>query len=51
MAGPLKCAHPACQCTVEPKGRFGKYCSDHCRQAGDKIELRCDCQHPPCRET
>jgi hypothetical protein len=51
MAGQMKCAHPACQCTVEPKGRFGKYCSDHCRQAGDKIELRCDCQHPPCRET
>ena len=40
MAGPMKCAHPACNCTVEPKGPFGKYCSDHCKQAGDKIELR-----------
>ena len=49
MAGPAKCAHPACQCMVEPKGPHGKYCSDHCRQAGDKIELRCDCQHAPCR--
>jgi hypothetical protein len=49
MAGTMKCAHPACNCTVEPKGPFGKYCSDHCKQAGDKIELRCDCQHPPCR--
>jgi len=49
MAGAAKCAHPACQCMVEPKGQYGKYCSDHCRQAGDKIELRCDCQHAPCR--
>ena len=49
MTGPMKCAHPACNCTVEPKGPFGKYCSDHCKQAGDKIELRCDCQHPACR--
>jgi hypothetical protein len=49
MAAAVKCAHPACQCMVEPKGPHGKYCSDHCRQAGDKTELRCDCQHPPCR--
>jgi len=34
---------------VEPHGPFGKYCSDHCKQAGQKTELRCDCQHPPCR--
>jgi hypothetical protein len=51
MAGPMKCAHPSCQCIVEPKGPHGKYCSDHCKQAGDKIELRCDCQHPPCRSS
>ena len=44
-----KCAHPVCQCMVQPHGPHGKYCSDHCQQAGDKIELRCDCQHPPCR--
>ena len=49
MAQPSKCAHPSCECTVEPNGPHGKYCSDHFRQAGQKIELRCDCQHPPCR--
>ena len=32
---------------VQPHGPHGKYCSDHCQQAGDKIEFRCDCQHPP----
>src|SRR4029434_5503089 len=51
MAGAAKCAHPACQCMVEPKGPYGKYCSDHCRQAGDKTELRCDCQHAPSPRT
>ena len=44
-----KCAHPACQCMVEKGGEYGKYCSEHCREAGDVIELRCDCRHPPCR--
>lgn len=49
MAGTIKCAHAACSCTVEPGGQHGKYCSDHCKQAADKIELRCDCHHPGCR--
>lgn len=44
-----KCAHPVCACMVPPNGPHGKYCSEHCKQAGDKIELRCDCQHPDCR--
>jgi hypothetical protein len=46
-----KCAHPACLCMVDKdkKGEYGKYCSDHCRKAGDVIELRCGCQHPECR--
>jgi hypothetical protein len=44
-----KCAHPSCQCMVAPNGPHGKYCSDHCKSAGNKIELRCDCQHPACR--
>jgi len=44
-----KCAHPVCECIVPPNGPHGKYCSDHCKQAKDKIELRCDCQHPQCR--
>ncbi len=49
MAKTAKCAHPACECQVESGGRFGKYCSDHCRQAGEAIVLRCECQHPACR--
>ena len=49
MAEAAKCAHPACECIVQPNGPFGKYCSEHCKQAGQKIELRCDCQHPACR--
>jgi hypothetical protein len=49
MAGTAKCAHPSCECMVEPHGQFGKYCSEHCKQAGQKIELRCDCPHPACR--
>ena len=48
-ASAAKCAHPSCECIVEPNGSFGKYCSEHCKQAGDKTELRCDCQHPACR--
>ena len=49
MADTNKCAHPACLCTVAKDGPFGKYCSDHCKQAGNKTELRCDCQHAECR--
>lgn len=49
MAKAKQCAHASCNCLVEPEGNFGKYCSEHCKQAGDKIELRCDCQHQPCR--
>ena len=43
-----KCAHPACQCMVDKKGEYGKYCSDHCKKAGDVTELRCGCRHPEC---
>ena len=45
-----KCAHPACNCTVPKNGPFGKYCSEHCKEARDIIELHCDCKHPGCRE-
>src|SRR5688500_1560762 len=45
---PNKCAHPACNCTVEKGGPFGKYCSEHCKEARDIIELHCDCKHPGC---
>jgi hypothetical protein len=49
MADSHPCAHPGCSCMVEKGGPFGKYCSEHCKQAGDKIELRCECRHPGCR--
>jgi hypothetical protein len=44
-----KCAHPACECFVAPKGAYGKYCSDECKRAGQITELHCNCQHPECR--
>jgi hypothetical protein len=43
-----KCAHPACNCTVEANGPYGKYCSEHCKDAGQITELRCGCRHPGC---
>ena len=50
MADLHKCAHPSCNCTVQKGGRFGNYCSEHCKQAGDGIELRCDCHHLACNK-
>jgi hypothetical protein len=49
MADTSKCAHPACKCLVAKNGQWGKYCSEHCKEAGDITELRCDCEHPACR--
>jgi len=49
MADEKKCAHPSCQCMVGPKGPYGKYCSEHCKEKGQSTELRCDCQHAACR--
>jgi len=46
---PQKCAHESCNCTVSEKGEFGKYCSDHCREAAKITELRCGCNHQGCR--
>jgi hypothetical protein len=49
MPGTKKCAHPACKCEVRDDGEFGKYCSEHCREAGDDVlEVICDCKHPGC---
>src|SRR5439155_14771185 len=45
MADTTKCAHTGCGCMVSKGGRYGKYCSEHCREAADKTELRCDCKH------
>jgi hypothetical protein len=44
-----KCAHPSCDCVVQPNSPYGKYCSDHCKRAGQITELRCGCQHAECR--
>jgi hypothetical protein len=44
-----KCAHPQCRCSVAEGGQFGKFCSEHCKEAGDQTELMCDCKHPGCR--
>jgi hypothetical protein len=44
-----KCAHPACNCRVSSNSEFGNYCSQHCEQAKDIVELKCDCGHPACK--
>lgn len=49
MAQQEKCAHPACSCSVDPNGPFGKYCSEHCKKAGGMTELRCGCHHDGCK--
>ncbi len=49
MSDPRQCAHPGCVCTVTPNGEFGKYCSEHCKDARAMTELRCGCNHPACR--
>jgi hypothetical protein len=49
MVDGKQCAHPGCECMVPKGGEYGKYCSEHCKHMADKIELRCDCGHPPCR--
>ena len=48
MALADKCAHPACECTVTKGGRFGKFCSEHCKEASSLTELRCHCHHEEC---
>jgi hypothetical protein len=49
MAKIEKCAHPNCTCSVSDGGLYGKYCSEHCREARDSTELKCDCKHPACQ--
>jgi len=49
MPDSTKCAHPACECQVPKDSKYGKYCSEHCKEAGRLTELRCGCQHPECR--
>ncbi len=49
MADAKKCAHPSCQCVVSKDSPYGKYCSQHCKESGQRTELRCGCQHAECR--
>jgi hypothetical protein len=48
MAQQQKCAHAACECVVSTDGKYGKYCSEHCKENAKLTELRCDCRHPAC---
>jgi hypothetical protein len=43
-----KCAHPSCACLLAPDRPFGKYCGEHCEDAGEMSELRCECGHEMC---
>jgi hypothetical protein len=47
MADSNKCAHPACNC---PASGDNKYCSNYCRDAGDTVELSCNCGHSGCSD-
>ena len=39
------CAHRGCHCA---RREGSKYCSQYCQDAGDTLELACNCQHPGC---
>ena len=39
------CAHVGCSCT---RREDSKYCSPYCEDAGDTLELACNCGHPGC---
>jgi hypothetical protein len=40
-----KCAHPACNCTVQGNN---KYCSSYCEAASDMPDMACNCGHAGC---
>jgi hypothetical protein len=40
-----KCAHPACSCEARSDD---KYCSTYCSDAGDTMEISCNCGHAGC---
>jgi len=45
MAEKKQCAHPACNCLA---AEGGKYCSQYCEDAGNTMELSCNCGHQGC---
>jgi hypothetical protein len=44
-----KCAHGPCECTVDPDGEWGAYCSALCELQGKTVDLVCECGHPACK--
>jgi hypothetical protein len=47
MADDKKCAHPACNCVAT---KDSKYCSQYCHDAGNTVELSCNCGHGGCAD-
>lgn len=45
MAKKTKCAHPSCNCSAADGS---KYCSQYCKDAGNTMELSCNCGHEGC---
>lgn len=45
MPSKKKCAHPACNCQAAENSKF---CSQYCRDAGNKTEISCNCGHAGC---
>jgi len=39
------CMNAVCSCPVVEPGTF---CSEHCREIGDVVEVTCDCDHSSC---
>lgn len=44
-----KCEHPACNCQVGDED--SKYCSQYCKDAGETMEISCNCGHAGCSVT
>jgi hypothetical protein len=44
MADQKKCAHSACSCMTDKK-----YCSKHCEDHKDTVEIACECEHSGCK--
>lgn len=40
-----KCGHPSCNCAVADNET---YCSQYCKDAGDTLEISCNCAHAGC---
>lgn len=45
MPDKKQCAHPLCSC--EP-AEGSEYCSQYCADAGDTLEIACNCGHADC---